>query len=142
VGWGHCIRGFFTKEWTAVAQLFTLDKPDKEIIGAIIIEIRNIWQVAWTHRNELLKKEDRYVARCALQQRTVDLHIIYGCRDYIPIELQGVLKNTVEDHLKMDETVIDEWLKMYKTTLYKEVCKFDEEIWKRTEKEALESFEY
>ena len=142
LGWGHCIRGFFTKEWTEVAQLFKLDKPDKEIIGAITIEIRNTWQVAWKHRNELLKKEYRYGARCALQQRTVDLHIIYGCRDYIPIELHGVLKNTVEEHLKMDETVIDEWLKMYKTTLYKEVCKVDEEVWKRTEKEALESFEH
>ena len=41
----------------------------------------------------------------------------------------------------MDETVIDEWLKMYRPILYKGVYKNDEEIWKRTEKEVLESFE-
>ena len=64
LGWGHCIRGFFTKGWFEVAKLFKTDKPDKEIIGAIIIGIRNIWQVAWA----LLKKENRYVAKCALQQ--------------------------------------------------------------------------
>ena len=114
MGWGHCVRGFFTKEWIEVAKLFKTDKPDKEIIGGIIIEIRNIWHAAWAHRNELLKKENRYLAQCAIKQTTVDLHIIYGCRDYIPIELQGVLKISVEDHLKMDESVIDEWLKMYR----------------------------
>jgi hypothetical protein len=140
LGWGHSVRGFFTTEWIDVARLFKTDKPDKEIIGAIIIEIWSIWQIAWAHRNEMFKKENRYLAKCAIQQRTVDLHIIYECRDYIPIELQGVLKPSIEDHLRMDDNVIDEWLNMYRPILYNEVYEVDAEIWSKTEKEVLESF--
>jgi len=141
LGWGHCIRGFVTSEWREVAKLFITEKSDKEIIGSIILEIWNIWHIAWNHRNKMFKEEDRYKAQCAVKQRTVDLNIIYGCMDYIPIELQANLKQSVEEHLKLDETVIDEWLKMYRPIFYKAVCENDEEIWKKTETEFLETLE-
>ena len=141
LGWGHCIRGFVTTEWKEVAKLLTTTKTDKEIIGSIIIEIWNIWQTAWKQRNASFKEEDRYKAQNAIMQRTVDLNIIYGCRDYIPIELQGNLKQTVEEHLKVDDTVIDEWLKMYRSIFYKAVCEHDAEIWKRTETQFLETLD-
>jgi endonuclease/exonuclease/phosphatase family metal-dependent hydrolase len=142
LGWGHCIRGFITSEWKAVANLFTTEKSEKEIIGSIIIEIWNIWHVAWNHRNAMFKEEDRYKAQSAIKQRTVDLNIIYGCRDYIPIELQVNLKLTVDEHLKLDEKVIDEWLKMYRPIFYKAVCETDAEIWKRTETDFLNTLDF
>jgi endonuclease/exonuclease/phosphatase family metal-dependent hydrolase len=141
LGWSYCIRGFVTLEWIKVAHLFPIDKPKHEIIGSIIIEMWNVWSAAWTQRNQMFKEEDRYMAQCALKQRTVDLRIIYECKDYIPIELQDNLKQSAEEHLKLDNVVIDEWLKMYRPIFHRVIDEQDTELWRKTEKEVLESLE-
>jgi hypothetical protein len=100
-----------------------------------------VWLLAWTQRNKMFKEEYSYMAQCARKQRTVELRIIYECRDHIPMELQDNLKQSVEEHLKLDTVVIDEWLKMYRPIFHRVISEQDTDMWRKVEREVLESWE-
>ena len=141
LGWRYCVRGFFTTEWNEVVERLPTKKTGTETLGCIIGEIWNTWNTAWKHRNESFKTEHRYLHQCSIKQRTVDLHIIYKVRDYIPVELQGSMMASVDDHLELDSKVVDDWIKMYLPIFYQVVQEVNKDLWRNTEQEVLDELE-
>jgi Reverse transcriptase (RNA-dependent DNA polymerase) len=140
IGWKYCIRGFLTHEWIiTVLQITHSDNPAK-LLGNVIISIWETWHQAWLHRNDLFKPEDRFLVHEKHKQRVVDLTIIYQCKPWISEELQPFLHNSLQDHLKLSEETIDNWLILYKSLIYESIKRNDNMIWKTMEKEALENF--
>ena len=140
MGWKYCIRGFLTHEWKEMVQMLTTTHNITTVLGTIIISMWDTWHKAWLSRNQLFKKEDRYLVHERHQQRVVDLTIIYNCKPWIAEELQSQLYKSLQDHLKLPEETIDNWLILYKRQMYESVKLSDNTIWKSMEQEALENF--
>jgi hypothetical protein len=68
-------------------------------------------------------------------QRTIDINIIYHCREYLPDELNKQLKLNVEEHMS-----IDEWLLMFRSTMHQNVNKKNKRAWQAAEKHYLNIF--
>jgi hypothetical protein len=117
-----------------------LEKPEVETVGWIIVTLWKTWNEAWKARNRRFKEEDRYTAQNAKMQRTIDINIIYHCREYLPDELNGQLKSNVEEHLSQSDASIDEWLLMFRSIMHQNVIKKNKRAWQETEKHYLNLF--
>jgi hypothetical protein len=73
-------------------------------------------------------------------QRTIDINIIYQCREYLSEELNGQLKSNIEEHLSQSKASIDEWLLMFKSKMYQDVIKKNKRVWQEAEKHYLNLF--
>jgi hypothetical protein len=63
-----------------------------------------------------------------------DIKIIYHCQEHLPDERSSQLKLSIEEHLSQSNVLIDEWLLMFKSIIYKEVIKRNKKIWREDEK--------
>jgi hypothetical protein len=117
-----------------------LEKPEVETVGWIIVTLWKTWNEAWKARTRRFKEEDRYTAQNAKMQRTIDINIIYHCREYLPDKLKGQLKFKVEEHLSQSDASIDEWLLMFRSIMYQNVIKKNKRAWQEAEKHYLNLF--
>jgi hypothetical protein len=117
-----------------------LEKPEVETVGWIIITLWKTWNEAWKARNRRFKEEDRYTAQTARVKRTIDINIIYHCREYLPDKLNGQLKSNIEEHLSQSNASIDDWLLMFRSIMYQEVIKKNKRAWQEAEKHYLNLF--
>jgi hypothetical protein len=60
------------------------------------------WENAWKQRNIDFNPTDRYEYQQREYQTTIDLNIIYRCRQYHDQELANLLEEKVENHIKQE----------------------------------------
>jgi hypothetical protein len=140
-GWDKVIRGFLTHEWqTEIDQLSeTIKNP--EGFSIIIMTLWETWENAWKQRNIDFNPTDRYDYQQREYQTTIDLNIIYQCRQYLDQEIANLLEAKVENHIKQELLTKEGWLLMNKTIFKQNIDLIDGEIWNLTQNEILEELQ-
>jgi hypothetical protein len=99
-GWDKVIRGFLTNEWQAEINQLSETIKSPEDYSTIIMMLWETWENACKQRNLDFDSTDRYEYQQREYQTTVDLNIIYRCKQYLDQKLVYLLEEQFENHIR------------------------------------------
>jgi Reverse transcriptase (RNA-dependent DNA polymerase) len=132
IGWELLLKGKVTADWQPVIENLAPDRNWEEVMSNVIVSLWKTWLSMWQHRNSTIDYNARYCTQVQDDNNRLSLHIIYNLRHCLGTNINRVMKQSVEEHLKLPRDQVSDWLAMYRQVIKQVIDEQDPGLWNTT----------